>query len=505
MMPASEPTLAKGIQLIQAGDFAQATDVLEAVLQTAPDDLTALNALAFSASRLRQHKKAIKAIRHALELAPDSFEIAQNYSLLLSEAQEWITCEEATRASLKLYSNDPILLEILGVSLLNQRKGPEAVEAFTRAYIPNPISAQGWYRLGSAHLIAHEIELAVEALETAVRLNPEYPEALVNLALAYRCQEKITEAINSLEHAARIRPDYAEAHFNHGTMLLLYGQWEEGFAEFEWRDKIYSCAPKDSTKPRWDGSSLEGKTLLVVAEQGMGDVLLLSRYFPFLSEMGAQVILQCHAPLIPLLKHLPFLKSVVPIESPTPEHDCYIPIFSLPGMFQTTPYNIPVPINMGFDAPASGHIQRVGLVWAGNPQHDDDHYRSCPEEEFLRLLDLPNLEFVKLQHGDNYLLANQAVQEGRLQASESADFLELAQNIGGLDLVITVDTAVVHLAGILGVPTWLLLARPCDWRWGLSEAPPPWYSSIRLFRQPIAGDWKSLIARVSEELSASAQ
>lgn len=490
-----DPHLAQAMSLLENRQYPEAFHLLRLVQDTRPDDIPVLNALAFAASRCGQHARAIQAAARLTELLPAEIGVLRNYCLILAEAEKWKECESNASNFLKKFPHDPDLLEHLGVALLNLKKGPEAVDALKAAYRAETPNAQGWYRLGSAFLVAHDLDKAEKSLALALQMQPDYPEALVNLALVHRCREDIPQGIDCLEKALALRPDYASAHFNRATLLLISGKWKEGWEEFEWRRKLFASIPPGISE--WKGESFAGKTLLISREQGMGDLILLSRFFPQVKALGGRIIVECHPPLAELISKVPGVDAVLTPEQPRPSVDLAVPVFSLPGIFQTTLGNIPQHPTFATASPSEDF--EVGLAWAGNPLHDDDRFRSCPEEIFLKLLEIKTARFHSLQHGGTHPLAEQSIREGGLQnfLADHPSLEELTARIGKLRLVITIDSMMAHLAASCGVPTWLLIARPCDWRWQLAGDITPWYPAIRIFRQPQPNDWAGLIGKVS--------
>jgi len=496
-MSDTDLNLSLSMRLLESGHYRDALRLLEMVLYVRRDDVQALNALSFAASRCGQHAKSVYAASRLTELLPENLDTLRNYCLILAEAKLWDECEFQTSQFLKTFPDDPHLLEHLGVTLLNLKKGEKAVAAFQAAYRAETPKAQGWYRLGSAHLVTHDLANAEKCLTAALQIEPDYPEALVNLALVHRCREEISQGLACLDKALALRPDYASAHFNRATLLLISGKWKEGWEEFEWRRKLFASIPPEI--PEWKGETFHGKTLLISREQGMGDLILLSRFFPQVKERGGRVIVECHPPLAGLISQVPGVDEVLATGQPQPPVDLAIPVFSLPGIFQTTLENIPPHPPLAHSPHPRGDDFEVGLAWAGNPLHDDDSFRSCPEEIFLKLLEVKTIRFHSLQHGGHHPLAEAAIREGKLQnfLAHHPSLEELTARLGELHFVITIDSMMAHLAASCGVKTWLLIARPCDWRWQLEGTTTPWYPDIRLFRQPCPNDWAGLIEKVS--------
>jgi hypothetical protein len=307
------------------------------------------------------------------------------------------------------------------------------------------------------------------------------------------------------------RPDYADAHFNLAASLLLVGQFDEGWREYEWRWKQEKKKPhlRGFSQPLWDGGDIGDRILLLHAEQGLGDTLQFCRYVPAIAA-GRRVVLEVQRPLVPLLAGLPGLERIVAQGDPLPPFDLHCPLLSLPLVLGTTletipgqtPYLRADPQRTAAWRERVGQLDglKVGLVWAGNQAMSGDRRRSARLELFSELADLPGVSFVSLQKGP---AASQSPPSGLILhdwTDDLQDFGETAALIEALDLVIGVDTAVVHLAGALGRPVWLLNRFDRCWRWLLNRDDSPWYPTLRQFRQSQPGDWRGVLREVRAEL-----
>ncbi|MBI4863418.1 MAG: tetratricopeptide repeat protein, partial [Candidatus Riflebacteria bacterium] len=357
-------------------------------------------------------------------------------------------------------------------------------------------------------------KLCREALE----LEPRSSDALCNLGNALLEQGRLEEAQARYRQALEIRPEFANAHWNLGLGLLLGGNLEEGWAEYEWRWRNPEPGLRRPDLPgaRWRGEDLRGRTLLVWAEQGIGDVIQFCRYAGLLAARGARVVLLCQPPLKPLVERLEGVSRVVAEGDEIGPYHYHVPMLSVPGVFGTTLQTVPAAVPYLFADP--GRLEpwrqrilsvraglRVGVVWAGSPDHESDGQRSCPLEHLRGLADIPGAVFFSLQKG---AAARELGNRGGAApfvdlAPELADFADTAAAIHHLDLVISVDTAVAHLAGAMARPVWTLLAFVPDWRWLLDREDSPWYPTMRLFRQPVAGDWSAVVERVRRQLLSS--
>ncbi len=316
----------------------------------------------------------------------------------------------------------------------------------------------------------------------------------------------------SYQEALRHDPDYAEAHVNLAYFRFLLGNLEEGWPEYEWRWKRRDFTLPPFRQPLWDGSNLEGRTVLIFAEQGLGDTIQFIRYAGLVKQRGGKVIVQCQRLLLRLLATCAGIDRLVPEGDEPPPFDLQAPLLNLPGIFRTTVASIPgnTPY-LRADCVSSDHWQKqlrgmpgykVGIAWQGNPDHALDRRRSLPLQSFAPLAELPRVRLVSLQKGPGReQLTEQGERLGVLDLTDRLeDFADTAALMSSLDLVITVDTAVAHLAGALHIPTWLVLPRIPDWRWLLERDDSPWYPSMRLFRQSTWGDWAGVIERLTEAL-----
>lgn len=306
-----------------------------------------------------------------------------------------------------------------------------------------------------------------------------------------------------------------QAHFNLGMTLLQLGDYERGFAEYEWRWRTGQFTPFACPHPKWDGRPIPGKTLLVHTEQGAGDAVQFARFLPLAAQRCATLLLVCRLDLQPLLATASGVASIRgPGQIGVSEFDTYIPLLSLPHVLGTTLATVPASVPyVGGEGLRREKLKpeltlarrgrpMVGIAWAGSPTHRNDRRRSCPLTALVPLLRTPGVDFYSLQKGDRSrdlgLLPRDV--EVRDMSSRLGDFGDLAVVIEQLDLVISVDTAVAHVAGALGKPVWLLLSYHADWRWLMEGERTPWYPTMRLFRQSRPAGWPSVVSRVAREL-----
>ncbi len=401
----------------------------------------------------------------------------------------------------------------LGLALQETGDPAGAEDAYRRALALEPGFALARSNLGNVLRVAGRLDEAVDAYAQAAAAAPDSPDIRSNLGVALQEAGRFDEALAAFEAAIALDGENAEAHRHRGMLLLLLGRFEEGWAETEWRWRTKTFRPqiRDFGRPKWDGFPLAGRTVLIYAEQGLGDTLQFVRYLPLVAARGARVVFECQPPLKTLLADA--ADTVVGRAEDLPDFEVHAPLMSLPYLFGTDAASIP------FDGPyveadparravwknRLGDGFKVGLCWRGNPNHPYDHGRSVALERLRPVLEVPGARLVSLQ-----LDATPEEIAGRDLVDAIGDFdpaldlfAEDAAVLANLDLVISVDTSIAHLAGAMGLPTWLMLPATPDWRWRLDRDVTPWYPSMRLFRQVRPGDWDGVakdLARALEEV-----
>lgn len=391
-----------------------------------------------------------------------------------------------------------------------------AERLYRQALEQEPANASAWCLLGMARSDAGAIDEAIQCYRQAVRLEPGQHAANHNLGNALLLSGDEEAAIGQFRRALAIDPDCADCHKALGLAHLRRGQFAEGWAEYEWRLK---CKDKGQFRPYtrlWDGTPHPDGTILLVAEQGLGDTIQFVRYAPLVRQRCAKVILECQKPLIRLLSQCAGIDRIIPRGGEPPEFAAEVPLLSLPRILHPTEQTVPLKVPYLSPDPAlvqywkqvlSGfHGMKVGLAWQGHPAAPVDRPRSIPLARLALLGAVEGVQLVSLQKGAGCeQLADgspglRLMDIGERLDGKSGPFMDTAAIIANLDLVITVDTAVAHLAGALGAPVWILLSYACDWRWLADRDDTPWYPTARLFRQTSLGDWDGVIARVADAL-----
>ena len=388
----------------------------------------------------------------------------------------------------------------------------EAAAAYRGILQRRPDHAAANSNLGTILQTQGALAEAANHYRAAISARPAYPEAWNNLGLALMDLGQPDEATAAFRNAVGQKPDFAHAHFGLGMARLLDGDLVEGWREYDWRLLTPEFVQTRPEGRGWNGSTLGGQRILLAAEQGLGDTLQFVRYAPLVAARGGRVILFSQPPLAKLLRGVEGVEMVVDEIAKAPPHACWAPLMSLPLVFGTTlgtipanvPYVRPDPQLAGLWSQRIGPRRglRVGVAWRGDPNQRRDAARSASPAALAPLLQTPGIQVVSLQkdatHDELAALDVPVLDTGPRLAS----FADTAAVVANLDLVITVETAIAHLAGAMGARTWTLLPFAADWRWLRERADSPWYPSMRLFRQPAAGDWASVVAEARAALAA---
>ncbi len=480
----------------------QAFDVLADTVSRFPDRADAWSLKGTVERALGRGAEAETSLRRAVALAPEDAGILNNLGAILRDLGRAEEAVSLYRRALTLVPARPVTRINLGNALAAVGHLEEAEGHLREALLRDPLSAEA--NLGLALLLAAN-ERGAEAiplLQSVLARDPGHQDAAVNLGVALLATGDVTGAEDAYRQVLARAPKNPEAHYNLAWVLLLTGRWREAWPHFAWRWKLkhFSSRLRGFKRDPWDGTPFSG-TLLVHAEQGMGDAIQFGRLLAEARTRCDRLVFECHRPLLRLLASLAGVDEIVAAGDPLPPFIQHIPLMSLPGVLDLTPDTIPGAA--GYLSPPASPAsprpnRRIGIVWAGSPDNKIDKRRSLPARLLTPLLALPGLEFVSLQVGPR--AAEMGDLPGLILPGPVADFADTATVIAGLDLVIGVDTAVIHLAGAMGKPVWTLLPFMPDYRWLLGRTDSPWYASMRLFRQETAGDWEDVIARVSNAL-----
>ncbi len=512
--------LAEAARHHQAGRLEEAARLYEEILKSSPRHPDTLHLLGVVAHQKGNHDRAESLIGKALDINPDNPAYSNNLGNVFLAQHRPQEASEMFRRATALKPDFAEAHNNLGNALQKLGQWEEAVAAYRHALASRPRYAEAHCNLGSALRKGGRLDEARASYQRALECKPDYATAFSNLALVLHEQARYEEALPYYDKALALDPDHADAHANRAVLLLLLGRFAEGWEEYEWRWRVdgFTTSPRDLGRPPWDGSELTGETILLHAEQGLGSAIQFVRYVSLVAKRGGQVILECPRPLFGLFSSLsegapaPVRRLIVRGE-PLPAFDMHAPLMSLPRLFGTTVDTIPgaVPYLAADPAAAAAWCERmapaarpwVGVVWAGNPRHMNDRNRSMPASCLAPLLQNAKASFFGLQVGaaarDSAILSSEGLHD---LGPAIGDFADTAAIVANLDLVISVDTAVAHLAGAMGRPTWMLVPHVPEWRWLLDREDTPWYPTMRLLRQAAPGDWHELMNRVIGELAA---
>ncbi len=472
----------------------------------------ALTRSALAAHEARQWAEAINLYREALRCDPCHAPALHLYGLLQHQLGDSPGAAASIQQALGL---DPQLAAAhndLGIVLRALGRLPEAMASYQRSLAITPTFADAHFNLGNLLKELGQPEAAVSSYVRADALKPGLPDVPTNCGAALRELNRLDEAAQCYEEALRRQPDFPEARWNRGVVRLLRGDLTNGWEDYEWRWRVPGLLPPKPrlTQPEWNGGDLAGRTLLLHAEQGFGDTLQFIRYVALLAARGAKVLVQCQPALVSLLGTVTGVSAVFTEGATLPAYDTHASLLSLPRLCGTTLENVPPNVPylraerglVKLPPPAPGKARRIGFAWAGNPANGADRQRSMKLEDWLPLFAQAPATFYSMQCGPRAAELS-ALPSGlpvHDLSGQLTDFAHTASAIQELDLVITVDTSVAHLAGALGRPTWTLLSFAACWRWLLHRTDSPWYPRMRLFRQPEPGNWQRVVDEVRRAL-----
>jgi tetratricopeptide (TPR) repeat protein len=494
----------------------EAHRLIAAALKVDPRSPDALSNLALALHALKRDDEALASLDRALALAPDHADALNNRGNLLLELKR---PADAVAAFDAVLARSPRHLHALinrGNALAALGQGERALASYDAALAVAPGHPPALYNRGNAlRALGRELE-AIGTYDRALAAAPNHVGSWLNRGQALAALNRHEEALASYARVRALEPEHVDAHFNASLSLLTIGDYRRGFAEYEWRWRRAGMGARNEFRRRpWLGESpLAGKTILLHAEQGLGDTVQFARYAPLLARAGAKVVLEVPPELKALLASLEGVTAVLGRGEALPSFDAHCPLASLPLACKTEVSSIPaqIPYLHASDDRVAGwrprleglRSPRVALAWSGRATHPNDRNRSIALAQLESLLTVPDVQFVGVQRELRGGDAEALVRNPRILhlGDELADFADTAAVLALTDLVVCVDTSVAHVAGALGRPALVLLPFQPDWRWTLDRERSPWYPALRLLRQPEIGDWGSVIERVRAELAA---
>ncbi len=521
LVAAAQPDVADlqnnlGVAYKALGQWEPAVRAFEAALRSNPDYEQALFNLGALMEDRGLSADAEKCYRRGLHLKPDDTQTLYTLGNVLRQQAKWSEAENCYR---NVAQRNPENLDIqiqLGFVLVRQQKFDEAIEVFQRVLELRPDYHEVHNNLSYVYERQGRLEQAVSAARRAITINPQYAEGHNNLGTALKSLRRLEEACDCFRKALELQPQFPLAEFNLGTAKLLQGDFAGGWTGYDRRSETLGQPQTDYGKPRWDGSPLQGRSILLHAEQGFGDTFQFMRYAPLVKQHAGRVIVHCQKPLTRLLSRCPGIDQLIVEGDDLPEFDVHAPLLSLPRILKTTSQSIPADLPYIFADPqlverwkqelAAVDGLKVGICWQGNPEFRQDGDRSIRLKHFTPLAGIAGVSLISLQKGDGVDQLQEVA--GQLPVKKLGDdfdessgaFMDTAAVMMKLDLVVTSDTAIPHLAGALGVPVWVALSYLPEWRWMLDRSDSPWYPSMRLFRQTVRGDWDRVFKKIAEQL-----
>ncbi|WP_051340629.1 tetratricopeptide repeat protein [Azospirillum halopraeferens] len=514
-----------GVALREDGRPADSAGTLRVAVALHPDLAGGWYSLANALREMDRPAAAETPYRRALRLEPDHADARNNLGLALTGLERPAEAEAVLRRAIALRPDYAEAYNNLGAPLKEREDPAAAAAAFRRAIALRPGFPEGCINLGVALKALGDIDGAMDCYRRAIGADGGPPYAHFNMGNACQARGDLEGAIASFRRAAQLDGDYVDAHWNLSLALLARGDFAQGWPMYEWRWRNKGTPPRGFPQPQWTGGDIRGRTILLHAEQGLGDTLHFVRYAPLVAARGARVVLEVQAPLVRLLAPLRAqgVAAILAKGDPLPDFDVHCPLLSLPLAFGTRLDSVPASIP--YLHPPDAEVEtwrhrlaqdgagalRVGLVWAGNPRKDVpganavDRLRSITLGQLAPLAGTPGVRFYSLQKGDEAAAQAKAPPPGldlvdRMDAV--GDFADTAALISHLDLVVGVDTSVVHLAGGMGKPVWVLSRFDGCWRWLSGRDDSPWYPTLRLYRQEAPSDWTPVIARLAADLRA---
>lgn len=540
---------------VEEEKYEKAINYFQEVIKRTPENSEALSQLGELSQQLHRYNHAIEYYKKVIELEPTNPEAHTHLGICYFHTQKLTDAKTHLKQSVSLQPKNIHAFLFLGMIAEKEKQYEQALSYYEKSALQQE-SFDVHYHLGTTHAHLGKWQDSITHYEKALEFDPHHNGTLIALANTYNVcgnhtkaidlyekvlvndphnttarynygftlkqQGKFDEAISVYKQVLLEQPDYALAHFSLALTYLTLENFAEGLVEYEWRTKLYREPLPEMKVPRWEGQSLSHKTILLVAEQGFGDTLQFVRYTQQLKKNGAHIILMAQEPLVALLSLCSSLDTVISLTDSPPVSDYWLPLMSLPLQCKTTATTIPATIPYIKSPP---HITaywksyltedphfKVGICWQGN-----DLYHTQPLKYAVQRKSIPLKTLMTLSTISGISLYSLQQQLGLEQIAElpyphvlhtfdsSFDvthgrFMDTAAVISNLDLIISVDTAIAHLAGALAKPVWLLVPTPCDWRWMTNRTDSPWYPTMRIFRQKNAGDWDSVIAEISKEL-----
>ena len=510
-----EYLLQQGLTHHQKGQLKEAQKIYKQILKNDPRNFEALQLNGTLNLQQKKYKTALKFFNLALKINPRVPYVNYNLGNVLHNLERFDDALQSYDRAIQLKPDYAEAFYNRGVVLEHLQRFDEALQSIDRAIQLKPDYAEPFNNRGNALIGLKRFDEALQSIERAIQLKPDFAEAFSNLGILLEYLQRFDDALQSYDRAIQLKPNYAEAYFNQSIIKLRLGKYEEGWRLYEYRQvkKDTKNNYKKFPIPLWLGNeSIDNKVILILNEQGLGDSIQFCRYLLMLASLNPkEIIFMVQKPLLSLFSNFNKKIKILEQDKPLPHFDYYSPLMSLPLAFKTTLGTIPVNIPyLTVDDVKNKYWQdrfgkqtkaKIGLVWSGSTTHKKDRYRSLALRQLVLLLELP-FEFHSLQkeiRSDDKKILKTCKSLYQHQ-NDLNDFSDTAALLNQMDLIISIDTSVVHLAGALDKQVWVLLPYIPDFRWLLNRDNSPWYPSIRLFRQPKFDDWESVIQQLIIEL-----
>ncbi|MEQ1825406.1 MAG: tetratricopeptide repeat-containing glycosyltransferase family protein [Pirellula sp.] len=502
--------------LLETNQTSEAKNGFAHVLQLDPNHLNAALQLGFLCIQEKKPAEAAYAFHQAVRIDPCSEVARRYYGIVLNDLGDFKRAVDALRRAVELDPSIPDSHLALGVAFKQLKQFEESASCYQKAIELNPTSEMAYTNLGNVFEELEQFDEAVQVHEKAASLSPNNAIVLCNYGQVLRNVGRLHESLAVYDRAIHVDPGCARAQFNRSHVLFLLGDFERGFETYEWRWKYYPI--RDFGCPEWDGSSLQGKSILLYAEQGLGDTIQFIRYVSSTRQRASRrLIVECQPALVPLLSCFEGIDEIVARGSRLPEFDVQAPLMSLPRILKLqphlyspcVPYLHPKPnlVEQWRSKLAQRSGFNIGICWQGSATHMRDRIRSVPLSLFSHLANLPGVNLISLQKG----AGTDQIRQNDFPVIDFADsldeangpFMDTSALIASLDLVISIDSAIAHMSGALGVKTWIVLSTQPDWRWTQYGTKSPWYPTVRLFRQEQRNDWESVFRSMRDTWTMS--
>lgn len=503
------------VKFHKQGSFSKAKQLYQEILRSQPNNDMVLNFLGLIALHFNEFDNALKYLSKAAAINPSAQYFKDIGDLYVKKTEPAKALEFYEKAK-SIEPDNYELNHCMGLAFMDLNQYQQAEQAFLRALNGNPQCAETFYNLGTAYYQLFRYDEAISCYIRSLELNPNSAETYQALGVVLYDVNRLNDSILAYEKAVQLQPDYPDAYFGASYSYLKTMNFEKGWMYYEYRFfKTLPVALPVFKNPVWDGSNPSGKKLMVFLEQGLGDALMFSRYLPMLDALGVKILTAPHISLKKLLKDsFPFVEFYETYEDiKDTDYDCFIPAMSLPLRLKTRPDNIPSPSGYLKADPQKVEEYRqkyfdndsykVGIVWQCKNKYQKDKTRSVPHINcFEKLFGIEGVKFYSLQKGEAELQLGELTDSVKIQniGKDFNDFADTAAAIENLDLVISVDTSVLHLAGGLGKDTWLMLPYDSDWKWFMDLETSPWYNSVKIFKQPEIENWQVVVDRMYDTL-----